>query len=93
LLENDQWDNWLVNKTHNAEILSEVICKLEGFSYAAHDSNWWNNDYSTETDLIYVTTQNLSVDQLQQIVDEDRIDKTLLFIVLFFVINRIVFQI
>ncbi len=78
LLEKDKWDNWIVNKAYNAEMLSEAICKLESFSYSPSDSNWWNHGYSTETDFIYVTTQNLSVEQLQQISDEVGGDKTLL---------------
>jgi adenine-specific DNA-methyltransferase len=78
LLEKDKWDNWVVNKAYNAEMLSEAICKLEGFSYAPSDTEWWNHGYSTESDFIYVTTQNLSVEHLQQISDEVGGDKTLL---------------
>jgi adenine-specific DNA-methyltransferase len=78
LLEKDKWDNWVVNKAYNAEMLSEAICKLEGFTYAPSDNAWWDHGYSTETDFIYVTTQNLSVEQLQQISDEVGGDKTLL---------------
>jgi len=59
-------------------MLSEAICKLEGFSYVPSDTEWWNHGYSTESDFIYVTTQNLSVAQLQQISDEVGGDKTLL---------------
>ncbi len=78
LLEKDKWDNWVVNKAYNAEMLSEAICKLEGFTYAPSDIAWWNQGFSTETDFIYITTQNLSVEQLQQISDEVGGDKTLL---------------
>ncbi len=78
LLEKDKWDNWVVNKDYNAEMLSEAICKLEGFTYSPSDNAWWNHGLSTETDFIYVTTQNLSVEQLQQISDEVGGDKTLL---------------
>lgn len=78
LLEKDKWDNWVVNKAYNAEMLSEAICKLEGFEYAPSETEWWNQGYSTETDFIYVTTQNLSSEQLQQISDEVGGDKTLL---------------
>ncbi len=78
LLEKDKWDNWIVNKDYNPEMLSEAICKLEGFTYAPSDTQWWNHGYSTETDFIYVTTQNLSIEKLQQISDEVGGDKTLL---------------
>ena len=78
LLEKDKWENWIVNKAYNPEMLSEAICKLEGFTYAPSDTEWWNHGYSTETDFIYVTTQNLSVEKLQQISDEVGGNKTLL---------------
>jgi len=78
LLEKDKWGNWVVNKAYNAEMLSEAICKLEGFTYQPSDTVWWNHGYSTETDFIYVTTQNLSVEKLQQLSDEVGGDKTLL---------------
>ncbi|GBE07247.1 modification methylase DpnIIB [bacterium BMS3Abin11] len=78
LLEKDKWGNWVVNKNYNGEMLSEAICKLEGFSYAPSDSEWWNHGTSTETDFIYVTTQNLSVEKLQQLSDVVGGDKTLL---------------
>jgi len=78
LLEKDKWGNWVVNKKYNGEMLSEAICKLEGFSYAPSDTEWWNHGTSTETDFIYVTTENLSVEKLQQLSDEVGGDKTLL---------------
>ncbi|MBQ0752893.1 MAG: site-specific DNA-methyltransferase [Gammaproteobacteria bacterium] len=78
LLQKDQWDNWIINKAYNAEMLAEAVCKLEGFTYAPSDVNWWNHGYSTETDFIYVTTQNLSVEQLEKISEEVGSDRTLL---------------
>ena len=78
LLEKDKWGNWVVNKDYNGEMLAEAICKLEGFSYAPSDTEWWNHGTSTDTDFIYVTTQNLSVEKLQQLSDEVGGDKTLL---------------
>lgn len=70
LLEKDKWDNWIINKTYNAEMLAEAVCKLEGFTYAPSDSVYWQHGHSTERDFIYVTTQNLSHEQLQQLSEE-----------------------
>ena len=78
LLQKDKWDNWVVNNEYNAEMLSQAICKLEGFEYEPSDIEWWSQGSSTETDFIYVTTQNLSVEKLQQISDEVGGDRTLL---------------
>ena len=70
LLEKDHWGNWVINKTYNAEMLAEAICKIEGFTYAPSDTFYWQQGYSTERDFIYVTTQNLSHEQLSQLSDE-----------------------
>ena len=78
LLEKDTWGNWVINKEYRAEMLAEALCKLEGFTYAPSDSIYWQHGYSTERDYIYVTTQNLSHDQLQQLSDEVGTERTLL---------------
>jgi adenine-specific DNA-methyltransferase len=70
LLEQDKWGNWVVNKNYNPAMLAEALCKLEGFTYAPSDSQWWNHGYSSEQDFIYVTTQNLSHQQLIELSEE-----------------------
>jgi len=78
LLERDKWGNWVINKEYKAEMLAEALCKLEGFQYAPSDAVYWQHGHSTERDFIYVTTANLSHDQLQQLSDEVGADRTLL---------------
>jgi adenine-specific DNA-methyltransferase len=70
LLEKDKWGNWVISKEFNPAMLAEAVCKLEGFAYAPSDTVYWQHGHSTERDFIYVTTQNLSHDQLQQLSDE-----------------------
>jgi adenine-specific DNA-methyltransferase len=78
LLEKDKWGNWIINKKFNAAMLSEALCKIKGFTYAPSDSIYWQQGHSTERDFIYVTTQNLSPDQLQQLSDEVGPERSLL---------------
>jgi adenine-specific DNA-methyltransferase len=78
LLEKDKWGNWVISKEFNAAMLAEALCKLEGFTYAPSDIVYWQHGHSTERDFIYVTTQTLSHDQLQQLSDEVGLDRTLL---------------
>ncbi|MDP3878544.1 MAG: site-specific DNA-methyltransferase [Methylobacter sp.] len=78
LLEQDRWGNWVVNKNYNPAMLAEALCKLEGFTWAPSDSQWWNHGYSSEQDFIYVTTHNLSHQQLQELSDEVGGDRSLL---------------
>lgn len=70
LLEKDKWGNWVINEEYNAAMLAEALCKLEGFTYAPSETVWWQHGHSTETDFIYVTTQNLAVSQLQALSEE-----------------------
>ncbi len=78
LLEQDRWGSWVVNKNYNPAMLAEALCKLEGFTYAPSDSQWWNHGYSSEQDFIYVTTQNLSHQQLEELCAEVGGDRSLL---------------
>ncbi len=70
LLEKDKWGNWVVNKTYNPAMLAQAVCKLEGFTYSPSDTVYWQQGHSSEQDFIYITTQNLSHDQLQALSDE-----------------------
>jgi adenine-specific DNA-methyltransferase len=78
LLEKDKWGNWVINKEYNAAMLTEAVCKLEGFQYAPSDAIYWQHGHSTERDFIYVTTAHLGHDQLQHLSDEVGPDRTLL---------------
>lgn len=70
LIINDRWGNPVVNPEYNAAMLAKALCKLEGFVYAPSESHWWQHGHSSERDFIYVTTQNLSAEQLQALADE-----------------------
>ena len=78
LIVNDKWDNPIINPDYNPAMLAEAIAGLEGFTYQPSDTLWWQHGYSTERDFIYVTTQTLSVDQLQALSDEVGKDRNLL---------------
>ena len=70
LIINDRWDNPVIKPEYNAAHLTEALCKLEGFTYAPSETQWWQHGHSSERDFIYVTTQNLSAEQLQALSDE-----------------------
>jgi adenine-specific DNA-methyltransferase len=70
LLERDQFGQWVISKQYNAAMLAQAICKLEGFIYAPSDSVYWEHGHSTERDFIYVTTQTLSLKQIEALAEE-----------------------
>jgi len=70
LLQKDQFGNWVINRKYNGAMLTEAICKLEGFTCVPSDTVYWQHGRSTEKDFIYVTTQTLTRDQIQKLSDE-----------------------
>ncbi len=69
---------WVISKAYNAAMLAEALCKLEGFTYAPSDAVYWQHGHSTERDFIYVTTQTLGAEQLQQLSEEVGPERSLL---------------
>lgn len=78
LIKKDQWDNEVINPELNPELLAEAVCKIEGFTYAPSAEDFWNHGHATETDFIYVTTQNLSRPQLEALSEAIGPDRSLL---------------
>lgn len=78
LLQRDRFDQWVVNKEYNAEMLAAAVAKLEGFTFAPSAEVYWQHGFSTETDFIYVTTQTLNAEQLQALYDDVGPNRTLL---------------
>ncbi|MFE3970766.1 site-specific DNA-methyltransferase [Stenotrophomonas sp. YIM B13575] len=78
LIVNDRWGNQVINPVYNAAQLAEALAKLEGFTYAPSETHWWQHGHSSERDFIYVTTQNLSAEQLQALSDEVGPEQSLL---------------
>lgn len=78
LLEQDSWGNWVINPTYNATMLAEAVCKLEGFRYAPSAEHFWQHGQSTERDFVYVTTQTLTRDQLQELSSQVGTERSLL---------------
>jgi transposase InsO family protein len=78
LIVSDRWGNPVINPEYNAAQLAEALAKLEGFTYAPSEVQWWQHGHSSERDFIYITTQNLSAEQLQALSDEVGSDQSLL---------------
>jgi adenine-specific DNA-methyltransferase len=78
LLEKDEWGNWVISKEFDAAKLSQAVCKLMGFVYQPDETCFWIHGRSSETDFIYVTTQNLTHQQLAAISEEVGEERTLL---------------
>ena len=80
LLEKDRWGNWVIARSYNAAMLAEAMCKHMGFTYAPSQdpAEYWRHGYSTERDFIFVTTANVTHDQLRAISEDVGQERTLL---------------
>ena len=70
LLKQDKHNIWIINPEYNAEMLSEAICKIQGFTYAPSETIYWQQGKSTHGSYIYVTTQSLSIARLNELSNE-----------------------
>lgn len=78
LLKKDTWGNWVISEAYDSAKLAQAVCKLMGFVYQPDDRYYWMQGRSSETDFIYVTTQNLTHEQLAAISEEVGDERTLL---------------
>ena len=69
-LQQDQFGNWIINKKYNPVLLTQAVCKVEGFIYAPSETLYWQQGHSTERDFIYVTTQTLTRQQIESLAEE-----------------------
>lgn len=67
LIKQDPWGNPVINPDFNPELLAQAVCKIEGFDYDPDPEHFWRHGQAGETDFIYVTTQNLSRPQLEDL--------------------------
>jgi adenine-specific DNA-methyltransferase len=87
LLQKDKWNNWIINKQYDSNMLAAAVCKHEGFNFKPSETEWWSHGYSTETDFIYITTQALTEDQLVSLSEEVGNKRTLLIFCCSFKLN------
>lgn len=67
LLKQDTYGNWVIDEKYNATMLAHAMCKHEGFRFEPHAELYWKQGKSTETDFIFVTTNFVTVEQLDTI--------------------------
>jgi adenine-specific DNA-methyltransferase len=70
LLEKDKWGREVISKEYNPVMLTQALCKLEGFAYAPSPDVYWQHGHSSESDFLYVTTQTLGPQELATLSEE-----------------------
>ena len=70
LITKDKWGQEVINKDYNPAMLAEAVCKLEGFTYAPSETEYFIHGHSTEKSLIYVTTNFIRKAELEDISEQ-----------------------
>ena len=65
LIKEDTFGQKIINPQYDPEKLAEAVCKLEGFTYAPSETEYFIHGHSTERDFIYVTTNYLMAEHLR----------------------------
>ena len=67
LLSKDGFGNYVIDEQYNQNMLAAAMCKFEGFKYSPDETLYWKQGKSTETDFIFVTTNFVTLEQLDSI--------------------------
>lgn len=70
LLKKDRFGQWVIDEKYNPNMLAAAMCKHEGFKYNPDSDVYWKHGKSTESDYIFVTTNFISLEQLDSIHSE-----------------------
>ena len=70
LITKDKWGQEVINKDYKPEMLAEAVCKLEGFTYAPSETEYFIHGHSTEKSFIYVTTNFIRKAELEDICEQ-----------------------
>lgn len=78
LLQQDKRGNRIINKQYNATQLVAAMAKHEGFRFQPDETLYWKQGRSTEKDLIFTTTNFVSVELADTIHSEMKPNESLL---------------
>ena len=78
LLNKDQYDNWVISKEYNAQMLAAALAKQEGFRYQPDPHTYWKQARSSEHDFLFTTTQFVTVQTIDQLAAQLRPEESLL---------------
>lgn len=78
LLQKDDFGNWIIDKSYNADMLAAAMAKHEGYDYAPSEQLFWKQGQSTEQDFIFTTTQFVTLELIDKIQEQMQDNESLL---------------
>ncbi len=70
MIEVDKYGKQIISTSYNPEMLAEAMCKLLGYTYEPDKNKYWKQGYSSETNFIFTSTQNLDTKDLDTLQKE-----------------------
>ena len=78
LIQKDKYGSDVINPAYNANMLAAAMAKQEGFRYSPDNDSYWKQGFSSEKDYIFTTTQFITVQMLDRLAEELKLDESLL---------------
>lgn len=69
LINYDKFDEPIINKEYNADMLAAAIALHEGYTYQPDEDLFWKQAYGTENSYLFVTTRHLTDSYVNSIMD------------------------
>lgn len=78
LLQQNKYEQWVINKDYDTKMLAEAMAKHQGFTYHPYPEVYWKQGKSSEQDYIYTTTQFVTGELVDRLAMELAPQETLL---------------
>ena len=69
LINYDKFDEPIINKEYNADMLAAAVALHEGYTYQPDEDLFWKQAYGTENSYLFVTTRHLTDSYVNSIMD------------------------
>lgn len=69
LIKYDKFDEPIISKEYNADMLAAAVALHEGYTYQPDEDLFWKQAYGTENSYLFVTTQHLTDSYVNSIMD------------------------
>ena len=80
MINEDSFGQPVINKDYSPEMLAAAVAKHEGYRYCPDSSCYWKQSKSEDNSYLYVTTQHLNEDSIQNILNEMQENEFLLIV-------------
>jgi adenine-specific DNA-methyltransferase len=69
LINYDKFDEPIINKEYDADMLAAAVALHEGYTYQPDENLFWKQSYGTENSYLFVTTRHLTDNYINSIMD------------------------